>query len=124
MVSEDVVYFPKRLILELLSLFVLLKGQVFIIIVLEPINECLQDFEILEEDLEEVDAVELAEKTSIIDSVDRFLVFELLLKAYQFHQVCLAILSVHTKEGVSACIIFNIFLFTPHPFLILIVVFF
>ena len=68
----------------------------FIIIVLEPVYDRLHHFEILEEDLEEVNAVELAEKTAIIDSFDSFLEFKLLLKAYQFHQVSLAVLSVNT----------------------------
>ena len=68
----------------------------FIIIVLEPVYNRLHHFEILEEDLEEVNAVELAEKTAIIDSFDSLLKFELLLKAYEFHQVSLTVLSVNT----------------------------
>ena len=68
----------------------------FIIIVLEPVYNRLHHFEILEEDLEEVNAVELAEKTAIIDSFDSLLKFELLLKAYEFHQVSLTVLSMNT----------------------------
>ena len=82
MVSKDVVYFPERLILEFLTRFIILKCQMFIIVVLKPVNYRLQYLEILEEDLEKVDTVKLTEKTSVIDCFDRFLEFVLLLKTY------------------------------------------
>ena len=81
MVSKHVVDLSEESILNFFSRFVTLQSQPLIFVFIYPINNCLKDPHIVKEDLEEINSLELAEKTSIVYAFNHFLKSDLLLKA-------------------------------------------
>ena len=93
MLCHDIEYASKVLVLKLIVIFIIFY---LMIIILKPIQDLFQDFNLFEEDSKDWITVEVGEKCASLNLLNSFMVSYMLFQTDKLLYIGFAILSVQT----------------------------